>query len=42
MTKQQQIHRYREQTSGCHWREGRQRDKIEIYSTIYKISQEDT
>ena len=30
ITKQKQTHRYREQTRGYQWGEGRGRDKIEI------------
>ena len=42
-TKQKLTYRYREQTSGCQWGEGRGRDQIggedeEVQTTMYKIN----
>ena len=46
ITKKQQIHRYREQTSGYHWGKGRGRGNIgvgdkEVQTVMYKVSYKD-
>ena len=38
VTKQKQTHRYRKQTSGCQWGDGRGRDKIGVWNAEVQIT----